>query len=209
MNNRYTTLIFDMYGVIIEESKGNFIPYTYNHFDESHYEQLIRQFKQEKLFTKAGNGEFGSDEFLSRLGYDNPQFYMKDYIENHLTLDPQFVDFAEKYYKQFDFVLLSNDVSEWSAYITVFHKLDKYFTHKIVSGDVKCRKPDKQIYEIALKQTDKKPQECIFIDNSVSNLITAEELDISAVLFNRDNEEYNGRIVNSFSELDEMLKNIT
>ena len=24
-----TTLIFDMYGVIIEESKGNFIPYTY------------------------------------------------------------------------------------------------------------------------------------------------------------------------------------
>ena len=26
-----TTLIFDMYGVIIEESKGNFIPYTYNH----------------------------------------------------------------------------------------------------------------------------------------------------------------------------------
>ena len=209
MNNRYTTLIFDMYGVIIEESKGNFIPYTYNHFDESHYEQLIRQFKQEKLFTKAGNGEFGSDEFLSGLGYDNPQFYMKDYIENHLTLDPQFFDFAEKYYKQFDFVLLSNDVSEWSAYITEFHKLDKYFTHKIVSGDVKCRKPDKQIYEIALKQTDKKPQECIFIDNSVSNLITAEELDISAILFNRDNEEYNGRIVNSFSELDEMLKSIT
>lgn len=60
-NQNFTTLIFDMYGVIIEESKGNFIPYTYNHFDESHYDQLIRQFKQEKLFTKAGNGEYGGE----------------------------------------------------------------------------------------------------------------------------------------------------
>lgn len=207
-NQNFTTLIFDMYGVIIEESKGNFIPYTYNHFDESHYDQLIRQFKQEKLFTKAGNGDFGSDEFLSMLGYDNPQFYMKDYIENHLTLDSRFIEFAEKYYKRFDFVLLSNDVSEWSAYITKFHKLDKYFKFKIVSGDVKCRKPDKSIYEITLKKTDKTAEECIFIDNSVKNLKTAEELNISTILFNRDNEEYDGKIVNSFDELDVMLENI-
>lgn len=208
MNKKFTTIIFDMYGVIIEESKGNFIPYTYNHFDESHYERLIRQFKQEKLFTKAGNGDFGSDEFLSMLGYENPQFYMKDYIENHLTLDSQFIEFAEKYYKQFDFVLLSNDVSEWSAYITEFHNLDKYFKCKIVSGDVKCRKPDKCIYEITLERINKKAEECIFVDNSVKNLKIADELNISTILFNRDNEEYNGKIVNSFDELDVMFANI-
>lgn len=39
---KITTLVFDMYGVIIEESKGNFIPYTYNHFDESEYERITR-----------------------------------------------------------------------------------------------------------------------------------------------------------------------
>lgn len=207
-NRKFTTIIFDMYGVIIEESKGNFIPYTYNHFDESHYERLIHQFKQEKLFTRAGNGEINSDEFLSMLGYDNPEFYMKDYIENHLTLDPNFIGFAEKYHRHFDFILLSNDVSEWSAYITEFHNLDKYFKHKIVSGDVKCRKPDRQIYELTLKQIDKTAEECIFIDNTVKNLDIAEEFNILPILFNRDNEEYNGRIVNSFSELDIMLENI-
>lgn len=207
-NQNFTTLIFDMYGVIIEESKGNFIPYTYNHFDESHYEHLIRQFKQEKLFTRAGNGDLKSNEFLQILGYDNPEFYMKDYIENHLTLDPCFTDFAEKYYNRYDFILLSNDVSEWSAYITEFHNLDKYFKHKIVSGDVKCRKPDKCIYDITLEKINKKPEECIFIDNSVKNLKTAEELNISPILFNRDNEEYNGKIVYSFEELDVMLENL-
>ena len=84
---------------------------------------------------------------LTLLGYDNPVFHMKNYIENYLTLDSGFIPFAEKYYEQYDFVLLSNDVSEWSRYITEYHRLDRYFKEKIVSGDVKCRKPERKIYE--------------------------------------------------------------
>lgn len=66
-----TTIILDMYGVILEESKGNFIPYTYQHFDKSEHDRLLHQFREEKLFTKAGNGELSSDEFLTLLGYDD------------------------------------------------------------------------------------------------------------------------------------------
>lgn len=194
-----------MYGVILEESKGNFLPYTYKHFDESEYERLTLQFRQEKLFTRAANGEMTSDEFLSRLGFNNPQFHMRDYIEHYLTLDPGFIPFAKKYSAKYDFVLLSNDVSEWSAYITEHYGLDKYFTRKIVSGDVKCRKPDREIFETALSEIGRKPEECCFVDNSVQNLLTAAELGIEPILFNRDHEEYNGTVVNSFTELAELL----
>lgn len=204
--SKITTLIFDMYGVIIEESKGNFIPYTYNHFDESEYERITRQFRVEKLFTKAGNGEINSDTFLSMLGFENPQFHMKDYIENHLTLDAGFVPFAERFAGQYEFVLLSNDVSEWSAYITEHHGLDKYFLHKIVSGDVKCRKPERKIYELALERIGKKPEECLFIDNTVKNLLVAQELGIVPVLFDRDKEEYAGVKVNTFEELAQVIE---
>ncbi len=204
--SRITTLVFDMYGVIIEESKGNFIPYTYNHFEESEYERITRQFRQEKLFTKAGNGEITSDEFLSLLGFENPQFHMRDYIENHLTLDIGFIPFAEKFAGQYEFVLLSNDVSEWSAYITQFHGLDKYFTHKIVSGDVKCRKPDRKIYELALARIGKKAEECLFIDNTGKNLLVAQELGIVTVMFDKDKEEYTGTKVNSFEELAQVIE---
>ena len=199
------TILLDMYGVILEESKGNFIPYTYQHFDESEYERLTRQFRQEQLFTRAANGEMTSDEFLSRLGFENPQFHMRDYIDHYLTLDPGFIPFAEKYSGKYDFVLLSNDVSEWSAYITEHHGLDRYFSRKIVSGDVKCRKPDREIFEAALSETGRKPEECCFVDNSVKNLLTAAELGIEPILFNRDHEDYSGRVVNSFPELAEML----
>lgn len=195
-----------MYGVIIEESKGNFIPYTFQYFKNTEYDRLTRQFKEEQLFTKAGNGELSSDEFLLKLGYEKPQYHMKNYIENHLTLDKNFIAFAEKYYEIYDFVLLSNDVSEWSAYITEFYQLDKYFRCKIVSGDVKCRKPQKKIYELALEQAGRLAEECFFVDNSVKNLKTAGELGIVPILFNRDKEEYDGNVVNDFKELDILLE---
>jgi len=201
-----TTIIFDMYGVIIEESKGNFIPYTYNHFDESEYERITRQFRVEKLFGKAGNGELSSDEFLSLLGFADTEFHMRDYIENHLTLDAGFISFAERFSGQYEFVLLSNDVSEWSAYITEFHGLDKYFKHKIVSGDVKCRKPERKIYELALERIGKKPEECLFVDNTAKNLLVAQELGIAAVLFDRDKEAYSGTKVNTFEELAQVIE---
>lgn len=200
-----TTIIFDMYGVILEESKGNFIPYTFHHFDKSEHERLKRQFREEQLFTKAGNGELTSYDFLSQLGYADPDFHMKDYIENHLTLDNGFLPFAQKYAQKYNFILLSNDESEWSRHITSYYGLDSCFQHKIVSGDVKCRKPDKRIYEIALEQINVPANECIFVDNSVANLITAKSFGIVPVLFNRDNEEYDGLIVNNFEELEKLL----
>ena len=202
-----STILLDMYGVIIEESKGNFIPYTYEHFNEIEHERLTKQFRQEQLFTKAGNGEISSDMFLTLLGYENPQYHMENYLKNHLTLDSAFIPFAEKYNKSVDFVLLSNDVSEWSAFITDYYKLDKYFKDKIVSGDVKCRKPDKRIFEIALERINKKPSECIFVDNSVANLNVSKEIGICPVLFNRDNVEYTGITVNTFEELADILNN--
>lgn len=196
-----STILLDMYGVIIEESKGNFIPYTYEHFNETEYERLTRQFKQEQLFTRAGNGEISSDTFLTLLGYEDTQYHIENYLKHYLTLDSAFIPFAEKYYKSVDFVLLSNDVSEWSAFITDYYKLDKYFKDKIVSGDVKCRKPDKQIFELTLERIGKKPSECIFVDNSVANLNVSNELGICPILFNRDNVEYAGITVNTFGEL--------
>ncbi len=199
-------LLIDMYGVILEESKGNFIPYTLSCFNKIEHERLLRQIKTEKLFTKAGIGEISSNIFFSMLGFDNPEFHMKNYIENYLTLDKGFVPFAEKFYKDYDFVLLSNDVLEWSLYITEYYQLNKYFKYKIVSGDVKCRKPERKIYEITLERIKKHASECYFIDNSVKNLEVAQEVGISPILFNRDKEQYAGTIVNSFEELADIIE---
>lgn len=206
MINMLNTILIDMYGVIIKESRGNFTEYTFNHFDESHHGNLHKLLDDESIYTKAGLGEFSSTEFLKMLGYENPEASMKDYLENNLTLDEGFIDFAEQIKDKYDLVLLSNDVGEWSRHITSYFGIDKYFKDRIISSEVKCRKPDFKIYDTALEKIGKKPQECIFIDNKPENLLAAEEVGIAPIHFNRDGGHYCGMTVFCFEELTDLLK---
>lgn len=199
-------LLIDMYGVIIKESKGYFIPYTFERFDSSEHERLKKAFREERCFTRAQLGELTNAKFLSYLGYAFPKETMVDYLENYLTLDEMFIDFAEKYSKIYDMCLLSNDVLEWSEYLIEYYQINGYFKERIVSGQVHLRKPDKEIFLYTLQKLRCEPDQCVFVDNSVKNLLVAEELGIQTILFNRDGEEYDGRVVNDFEELAEMLR---
>ena len=202
-----TVYIFiDMYGVIIKESKGYFIPYTYEHFEQSEYDRIQKTFREEKLFGKAQRGELSSNEFLTRLGFADPETTMKDYLENYLTLDTGFCDFADKLIDKFKIVLLSNDVSEWSDYLTERHGLNKYFSAKYISGDIGIRKPDKEFFKYVLDDLKCEPEKCLFIDNSIKNLNAASSFGIKTILFNRDNVEYDGVSVNNFRELTQLLE---
>lgn len=201
-------LLLDMYGVIIKESKGNFVPYTLKHFEKNEHARIIQAIREEQMFTKAGNGLLSSDDFLRYLGFKNPEETMRDYLENYLTLDEQFVPFAEKVGKEMDMVLLSNDVWEWSEYLTHYHQLEAYFQDKIISGRVHMRKPDERIFAYALERTGRSPADCIFVDNSVKNLQAARKVGMEAILFNRDGEVYDGVTVNNFEELAIEVKKI-
>lgn len=225
--------MIDMYGVIIEESKGNFIPYTLAHFPEAEHQRLIRAFRQEQLFTRAGNGEMDSEELLTRLGYEDPEGAMRDYLENWLTLDPEFKPFAERLSRKrdavsvqkmsgsclgntseeaaicggsgYDFVLLSNDVAQWNTCLMELHGLNRYFEDVIVSGQVHMRKPQESIFRYTLERLGCAAGECVFVDNSAANLRAAERLGIFTVHFNRDREAYEGCQVEDFWQLAKVL----
>lgn len=201
-------LLIDMYGVIIKESKGYFIPYTFQHFSDTEYERLKKAFKEDNYFTKAQMGIISHEEFLKHLGYTSPKETKEDYLKNYLTLDEQFKDFAEKHSKVMDFCLLSNDVLEWSEFLTEYYQLNCFLKEKVVSGDVHMRKPDVNIFLYAIDKLGCSPDKCIFVDNSVKNLLVAEKLGIQTILFNRDGEEYDGRVVNDFEELGMMLEKL-
>jgi putative hydrolase of the HAD superfamily len=193
------TLLFDMYGVIIKESKGNFTPYVYERFpntDKQYYRTL---------YEKASRGEITSDDFFTTLGFTDPEAAKRDYIENHLTLDEGFIPFAEQHQSKYRFVLLSNDVLAWSEYIRDYYGVRRYFDDVILSANTGICKPDCKIFEIALKRLGVEPTDCIFIDNSVKNLRSAQSLGLDTILFNRDGEEYSGKIANNYNELARLL----
>ena len=62
----------------------------------------------------------------------------------------------------------------------------KYLFPSLVNGaiysfDVGCRKPDKKIYDILLKKSKTKPNECVFIDDLIENVHSAQSIGIKGI----------------------------
>lgn len=62
-------------------------------------------------------------------------------------------------------------------------RLDQRLSLFLSSCYLGVKKPEKAIYELALQITQRRPEECIFIDDRSLNLECAAELGISGVLF--------------------------
>lgn len=193
------TLLFDMYGVILENYRGNFASFLKSRVPEAD-ETLYRP-----NYNLASRGVMPYCDFMRLFGFDNAEEAGNDYTENFLTYDNSFADFAE-YCKENDMniFLLSNDISEWNKHIREYHDIDKYFDFCIISSDVGIRKPDEAIFRLTGEKLDCPPDECVYIDDNPDNLAVAARLGWQTVLFRRDGG-YDGKTVKSFDELKKLL----
>ncbi len=80
----------------------------------------------------------------------------------------------------------------WPSIFDVYEKNDlrKYFDSFIVSSVLGVCKPHRMMYEAALDELGVKPEDAIFIDDSLKNCLGAMELGIKAYLLCRDYEDY-------------------
>jgi 2-haloacid dehalogenase len=78
-------------------------------------------------------------------------------------------------------------LTNWSAetFPIALGKYDflHWFHGRVVSGEEKTRKPFMDIYTTLLARYNINPQEAVFVDDNVRNLIPAEELGIKTIHF--------------------------
>lgn len=79
--------------------------------------------------------------------------------------------------------VLSNTGAEWLAFKRKKFQLDVYFDVYVSSGDVGFAKPDMKIYKILLQRISESPQNCLFIDDTNSSLVSAETVGIKTIQF--------------------------
>ncbi|MDE5746041.1 MAG: HAD-IA family hydrolase, partial [Acetatifactor sp.] len=96
----------------------------------------------------------------------------------------------------------------WNAHLRERHGLNADFEQGIVSGAGRRRSPQESIVRYTLDRLGCPAGECVFVDNSAANLRVAEKLGIRTVHFNRDGEDYEGRQVENFRELAEVLEEL-
>jgi len=78
-------------------------------------------------------------------------------------------------------------LSNWSAetFPIVRHEFDflSLFDGVILSGEVNLVKPDPAIFELCLQRIGKPANECLFIDDSQTNILAAKQLGFDTVQF--------------------------
>jgi HAD superfamily hydrolase (TIGR01509 family) len=76
---------------------------------------------------------------------------------------------------------LSNYSTAKFAVSEALHDFLKEFDTRVVSGHVGVAKPDPRIYEILFERAGLKPQELVFIDDSLANVRAAETLGMETI----------------------------
>ena len=139
-------------------------------------EALIPVFMGEGDSDVAGHklerGEITLDFFLSSLGEVEKEAWSilhpdsKKFFGDSLRPKPEMHDFVAEIQKAgFKTGLISNNIKEWQpAWDKVIPARD-LFDATIFSSEVGCRKPNSEIFNIALHELDVEPQEAIFLDD--------------------------------------------
>lgn len=72
---------------------------------------------------------------------------------------------------------------KWPIACEMFPYLGNSFIDTIVSGEHKIIKPNPEIYQLLLERNQLKPEDCIFIDDTLENVEAAIALGIDGLLF--------------------------
>ncbi len=93
------------------------------------------------------------------------------------------IDFLYHIKEKYEIIMLSNISPLHRDFLFNTYPEVKVFNSYVLSCDIGERKPDKEIYEIALTKTKSQPEECIFIDDMKENADGAKELGINGIQF--------------------------
>jgi putative hydrolase of the HAD superfamily len=85
--------------------------------------------------------------------------------------------------------LLSNSWGDGGFDVYTGYDLSVIFDAVVISHQVGLRKPEAPIYELAASKLGRKPADCVFVDDTAANVVTARELGMAAVHFTGEAEQ--------------------
>lgn len=145
-------------------------------------------------YAKSIEGQISKPTLLSvlssNLNYSKDKLqnlYYKTYKKKY-TKNIGLYSIAKRLKKQGYKIAILSDQWHLSKEALMPKKDTKIFDVIIISCDVGIRKPNTPIYQMVLDKLKLKPEETIFIDNQVWNIIPAHKLGMNTILFH-DNKK--------------------
>ncbi|MCX6705617.1 MAG: HAD-IA family hydrolase [Candidatus Woesebacteria bacterium] len=173
LDNKIKAIIFDLVGVLVLKKEG-FIATSPDEINAQNIEK-------EKLNLSDG-------EIKKALPYIPTKFERFEKLWEILS------DLK----KQYKLAVINNGNS-----IALRYWKEKFdfgiFNLYINSGEIGLRKPDPKIYLLTCKKLDVKPEECLFMDDSLENIEAAKKLGMKTIWWNKgENKE---KLLTEFKKL--------
>ncbi|HSX47662.1 MAG TPA: HAD family phosphatase [Patescibacteria group bacterium] len=176
-------VIFDWFGVIVGQG-----------FDHT-YRLAGGDPEKDKSFTiqtlKLANfGQISTSEFNKKMA---EQLNISLETWHQAVLDSELADFELLNYikslkGKYKTAILSNANRGALTNKLAPHQLEEYFDELIVSAEVGMAKPDREIYHLAANKLNVAVDECLFIDDSQTNVEIAQSVGMHAILYDGFNK---------------------
>ena len=145
--------------------------------------------RHELVLDAFEKGELSLDDYLKRTVFYRPRPYRLEDFKKFMLEQSQawpeslaFVGALARTKKRL-MAALNNESLEINEHRITTFKLRDYFEIFLSSCYLRVRKPDREIYRLALKITQRAPAECILIDDRELNLECAHELGINTIQY--------------------------
>lgn len=180
-------IIFDLGGVLLDIDYQRTID-AFEKLGIQHFEKMFSQTHANELFEKLERGEVSEDDFYAAIQAKIKGTVTRDEMEaacNALILDfrTESLAFLEKLAASYNLYLLSNTNSIHLRFFkdlftrqTGKPSLDAYFSKAWYSNEIGFRKPGTQVFEFILQEGGLLAAETLFIDDTLSNIETAQSM---------------------------------
>ena len=187
-DNMIKCIIFDLGGVVIDYTDDkSYYPYLSKISGFS--VRAVRSIIEGPLWSQIDKDQILLDDFersvARRLKIEKQEVKWYDNYAENARINEKVIGIVRKLCKNYLLAYLSNvDRSRYSD--TSMKLLKPYlnlFKWRLASCEFRLRKPTRAIYKYALRRMRLKPEEAIFIDNRLDNVVGARKAGIRSILF--------------------------
>ncbi|HEX2605912.1 MAG TPA: HAD family phosphatase [Flavisolibacter sp.] len=184
--NEIRNIIFDLGGIFInidfDRSRQAFEALGISNFQE-----MFTQHHASNLFQLLERGELSSTQFHERLVKETGLSLSYNNVVaawNALLLDfpPERLEWLDQVRRKYRVFLFSNtNQIHYDAFTAGFtamtgRSFNDYFEKAYYSHEMGLRKPDPESFRFILKEQDLKPEETLFVDDTIKNIEAAQSV---------------------------------
>jgi glucose-1-phosphatase len=184
-------ILFDLGGVLLNLDYNNTIV-AFKELGIENFDDLFSQAQQDHIFDKYETGKISSFHFINRIldllpQGSNPNQVVSawnamilDFPLNRLTL-------LQELSQNYPLYLLSNTNDLHMEKVrrelkkTTEKPLENFFERLFLSQEMGLRKPTKEVFEFVSNKMGFKPEEILFVDDSIQHIESAKEMGFQTI----------------------------